>query len=65
MKELNKDFYANLPGIICVMLEDGVIPELNKDPRFPEVWEEYRQHVLTSTMDEVRMPYYIFKKLKN
>ena len=37
MKELNKDFYANLPGIICVMLEDGVIPELNKDPRFPEV----------------------------
>lgn len=64
MKTLNKDFYKDLPGMVCVQLDDRFIPTLQKidEVRFDKAWEEYRQHILDSNMDEMMMPYGTFKK---
>ena len=64
MKTINKDFYKDLPGMVCMQLDDMFIPTLQKidGERFDKAWEEYRQHILDSTMDEMMMPYGTFKK---
>ena len=59
--ERNKDFYRNLPGMVCIML-DKYITKYKKEPWFPEAWEEYRQHILNSSMDDMKMPGYVFNK---
>ena len=61
---MNKDFYDDLPGMVCVML-DELIDEYGKEKWFEKAWEEYRQHILTSTMDDMKMPRYIFGKYIN
>ena len=58
----NTDFYNNLPGMICAGLEDFWVKNLEKKDWFLKAWEEYRQHVLSSNMDDIKMPYSIFKK---
>ena len=58
---MNKDFYRNLPGMVCIML-DKYITKYKKEPWFPEAWEEYRQHILNSSMNDMKMPGYVFNK---
>ena len=41
---MNKDFYANLPGWVCVVLDD-LIEKYGNETWFDKAWEEYRQHV--------------------
>ncbi len=60
-KELNKDFYGDLPGMVCVQLEDVFIPKFGNEEWFEKAWEEYRQHIKTSSMDDMKMPYAVFK----
>jgi len=64
MKELNKDFYDNLPGCVCEILEE-IIGIHSKEKWFEKAWEEYRQHVLTNDMDNMKMPGYVFNKYIN
>lgn len=58
---INKDFYNNLPGMVCIML-DELIEKYGKEEWFEKAWEEYRQHILNSDMDDMKMPGYTFKK---
>lgn len=58
---MNNDFYSQLPEIVCIIL-DGIIMDYSSEPWFEEAWEEYRQHVLNTDMDNVRMPWFIFGK---
>lgn len=58
---MEKDFYDDLPGMVCVMLEE-LIEEYGKEKWFNKAWEEYRQHVLNSSMDDMKMPGYVFGK---
>jgi cation transport regulator ChaB len=60
-KKLNKDFYGDLPGMVCYEL-DQHIQKYSKEKWFNKAWEEYRQHVKTTSMETVKMPYFIFKK---
>ena len=57
--KLNKDFYDELPAMVCEVLED-LISKYSRTKWFDKAWNEYRDHVLTSTMEEVKMPGYIF-----
>ena len=41
---------------------ESFIKEYESENWFTEAWEEYRQHVLNTSMDDVKMPSYIFKK---
>lgn len=63
--KLNKDFYNDLPSMICEQLDDVFIPKYGKETWFDEAWEEYRQHIKTTKMDEMKMPMFIFKKFIN
>jgi hypothetical protein len=60
--EINKDFYNDLPSMVCEQLDKTFIPKFERELWFDQAWEEYRQHVKTSSMDDVKMPYAIFKK---
>ena len=58
---MNKDFYNDLPGCVCEILED-FIKQFGKQKWFEKAWEEYRQHILSSSMDDMKMPGYVFNK---
>lgn len=58
---LNKDFYNDLPGVVCVMCNQ-LIKKYGKENWFPKAWEEYRQHVKTQDMDHMKMPGFVFGK---
>jgi hypothetical protein len=58
---LNKDFLNDLPGIVCVQLDD-LATKYGGEEWFATAWEEYRQHVKTSSMDIVKMPGFVFNK---
>lgn len=58
---MNKDFYDDLPGCVCEILED-LIKTHGKEKWFEKAWEEYRQHILSSNMDDMKMPGYVFYK---
>lgn len=58
---MNKDFYDKLPGCVCAIL-DELITDFGNEDWFETAWEEYRQHVLTTSMDDIRLPDYMFKK---
>lgn len=59
---MNKDFYNDLPSMVCELLDRTFIPKFQNEEWFETAWEEYRQHVKTAKMDEMKMPYSIFKK---
>ena len=58
---MNKDFYNDLPGCVCEILED-FIKQFGQEEWFGMAWEEYRQHILSSSMDDMKMPGYVFNK---
>lgn len=60
--DFNKDFYDDLPSMVCESLDFHLIPKFHKEEWFSKAWEEYRQHVKSSTMDEVKMPAFVFQK---
>lgn len=62
MKEINKDFYNDLPSMVCEILDRTFIPKFRNEEWFETAWEEYRQHIKTTDMDDMKMPYAIFKK---
>lgn len=57
----NTDFYNNLPGMICAELEDFWVKKLENKEWFLQAWNEYREHILSSDMDDMKVPYSIFK----
>ena len=59
---LNKDFYNDLPSMVCEQLDRNFIPKYGSEPWFEKAWEEYRQHIKSSTMDTMKMPASIFQK---
>ena len=62
---MEKDFYDELPGMVCFMLDD-FIEQYSKEEWFESAWEEYRQHILNSSMEDMLMPGAIFNKyIKN
>lgn len=60
-KKIEKDFYSDLPGFVCESL-DGIIRKYGDQPWFLEAWNEYRNHVLESNIDDMKMPGFVFKK---
>lgn len=62
MKTINKDFYNDLPSMVCMQLDDVWIPKFQNREWFETAWEEYRQHIKDSDMDTMRMPMFVFKK---
>lgn len=62
MKTINKDFYEDLPSMVCEQLDRVFIPKFSNEEWFEKAWEEYRQHIKTTPMDEMMMPYSVFKK---
>lgn len=57
---MNKDFYKDLPSMVCVML-DSYIENFKDRKGFDEAWEKYRAHVLSSSIDDMKMPSAFFK----
>ena len=60
-KKIEKDFYSDLPGFVCESL-DSIIKKYGDQPWFLEAWNEYRNHVLESNIDDMKMPGFVFKK---
>ena len=58
---MNKDFYNDLPGKVCEILDD-FIERYGDKQWFNQAWEEYRQYIKNSTMDDMKMPGYVFNK---
>lgn len=58
----NKDFYNELPGMVCVLL-DNIIEKYGDREGFDEAWENYRSHILSSSMDDMMMPQTFFKEV--
>ena len=61
---MNKDFYKDLPGWLCVVLEKKK-KKYGNEPWFDKALEEYRQHIKNSSMDDMKMPGYVFNKYIN
>lgn len=61
---MNKDFYSNLPGFVCLILDD-LIEKYGNEPWFDKAWEEYRKHIKNSSMNDMRMLGYVFNKYVN
>ena len=59
---LNKDFYEDLPSMVCEQLDGHFIPKYRNKKWFETAWEEYRQHIKNSTMETMKMPASIFQK---
>ena len=60
--KLNKDFYNDLPSMVCEQLDKVWIPRFSEREWFEQAWEEYRQHIQDSDMDTMNMPMFVFKK---
>ena len=62
METINKDFYDDIPSMVCEQLNQVFIPKFGNEEWFETAWNEYRQHIKTIPMDEMMMPYSVFKK---
>ena len=60
-KKLNKDFYNDLPEMVCKILDD-LIQKYGDRGWFIKAWNEYREYVNNSTIDSMKMPGHIFNK---
>lgn len=58
---MNKDFYNDLPGCVCLVL-DYIIEQYGNEEWFDKAWEEYRQHIKNTDMDHQMMPGWVFNK---
>lgn len=61
---LNKDYYKCLPGMICAMLDEWE-EKFGDREGFKEAWEKYRKHILSSKIDEMKMPQVYFRDVLN
>ena len=62
MIKIEKDFYDNLPGGICIIL-DNFIEKYSKEDWFEKAWEEYREHILNcESIYDQKMPGYVFSR---
>lgn len=52
---MNKDFYNELPGVVCLIL-DELIEKYKNEEWFENAWNEYREHILKSNMNDMKMP---------
>lgn len=59
----NKDFYSKLPSIVCVLLDDIIEKKYGDREGFDEAWEKYRSHILSSSIDDMKMPQAFFKEV--
>lgn len=64
MQKINRDFYKLLPSMVCVQLDEYFIPKFSKKKWFNKAWEEYRQHIKNSSMDDMLMPGAVFNKYR-
>jgi hypothetical protein len=57
----NKDFYKNLPGCVCAML-DRLERKYGEAPWFGSAWDDYRDLVIESEGNNTytKMPGYVF-----
>lgn len=60
--KLNKDFYNDLPSMVCEQLDRTFIQKYGHEEWFERAWEEYRRHVKVSNIKTMKMPYSVFKK---
>ena len=60
-KKLNKDFYDDLPEVVCITM-DKLIQEYANEDWFIKAWNEYREHVLNTDMSNIKMPGFVFNK---
>ena len=58
---IKKDHYARLPGVVCEVL-DRIITKHSDEPWFNKAWNEYRNYVFKTSINNMRMPGLIFKK---
>ena len=58
---MKKDFYNKLPGLVCFIL-DELIEKYENEEWFENAWNEYREHILKSDMDDMKMLGAIFGK---
>lgn len=63
-QKLNKDFYDILPQSVCMALDAIIIEHCDKN-WFIHAWNSYRDHVNSSTIDEMKSPGFIFNKYIN
>lgn len=61
MKNYSSEVLNNLPGCVCETLQK-LSNKYSKEPWYEEACDRYSYHVLTTDMDHVRMPGYIFGK---
>lgn len=61
IKTINKDFYSDLPGSIAEMMDEFIVKYSDQD-WFNRAWAEYRAHVLASSIDDMKMPGFVFNK---
>jgi ADP-glucose pyrophosphorylase len=61
VSKLNKDFYNDLPSMVCVELDNHWITNFLQEDWFEKAWNEYRDHILNNTMDDMKMPAFVFK----
>lgn len=61
---LKKDFYNKLPAYLCNIL-DNVAEKYNNTTWLSEAWEKYRNHVIESAEDDIKMYGFIFNDYTN
>lgn len=59
--DLKKDFYNKLPSYLCNIL-DNVSEKYNNTEWLGEAWEKYRNHVIESAEDDIKMYGFIFNE---
>lgn len=62
LKNINRDFFQDLPSQVCSML-DEICWSYKDQPWFEEAWEKYRKHVLDAGLGgKIKMPGFVFNE---
>lgn len=59
--DLNKDFYEKLTSGVCAVME-SLINKYQDREWFESTWNEYRDYVINSTIDDIKLPGIVFNK---
>lgn len=60
-RDLNKDFYLTIPSGLQIVL-DHIIDKYQNNEWFEPAFDSYRNHVLESTNDQLKLPGVVFSK---
>lgn len=60
-RDLNKDFYEKLTSGVPQIL-DNIIKKYQDEEWFEQAFNDYREHVLGSTVEEIKLPGVVFNK---